>query len=104
MMTDTDSLDSFKRRTTQHLERLRETGRPEVLTVDGKAAVVVQDIEAYQRLLDAVDLADSTRILQDRIDNPLPGVPVDEAFRRIAATVGVDIPRLTPQTGTADAR
>ena len=93
--TDTNSLDSFKRRTKQHIDRLRETGRPQVLTVNGKPAVVVQDAESYQRLLDQLDLEQSARILRERLDHPLPGIPVDEAFRRIAAKVGVEIPGLT---------
>jgi hypothetical protein len=47
-------LDDFKRNTLELLERLRETGHPFVLTVDGKAELVVQDPAAYQALLDRV--------------------------------------------------
>jgi prevent-host-death family protein len=53
-----DSLTNFKRQTAEYLERLRETGEPVVLTVNGKAQVVVQDAAAYQRLLDAAERAD----------------------------------------------
>ncbi len=48
-----DSLTNFKRQTTEHLERLRSTGEPLVLTVNGRAQVVVQDAAAYQKLVDA---------------------------------------------------
>ena len=34
------------------MQHLRDTGRPAILTVNGKAAAVVQDAAAYQRLLD----------------------------------------------------
>ena len=34
------------------MRHLRDTGRPVILTVNGKAAAVVQDAEAYQHLLD----------------------------------------------------
>lgn len=47
-----DSLTNFKRRTAECLKRLHETGEPVVLTVNGKAEVVVQDAAAYQRLVD----------------------------------------------------
>ena len=47
--TDIHTLDSFRRKTREHVERLQSTGRPEVLTVNGKASVVVQDAAAYER-------------------------------------------------------
>ena len=34
------------------MKQLKKTKRPVVLTVKGKAAAIVQDAEAYQRLLD----------------------------------------------------
>ena len=46
------SLTEFQRNAKEHLERLRRTGQPQVLTVNGKAALVVQDAASYQRLLD----------------------------------------------------
>jgi prevent-host-death family protein len=49
-----DSLTNFKRQTAEYLERLHKTGEPVVLTVNGKAQVVVQDARAYQKLVDAV--------------------------------------------------
>jgi prevent-host-death family protein len=42
-----DSLTNFKRQTAEYLERLHKTGEPVVLTVNGKAQVVVQDAGAY---------------------------------------------------------
>lgn len=52
-------LTDFQRHTKAHLKRLKETGRPHVLTVNGRAEVVVQDAAAYQALLDAVDRAEA---------------------------------------------
>ncbi len=34
---------------------MRETGNPVVLTINGKAEVVVQDAASYQKLLDSID-------------------------------------------------
>jgi prevent-host-death family protein len=45
---DIRSLSDFKRNTSDLLERLKKTGNPLVLTINGKAEVVVQDAEAYQ--------------------------------------------------------
>jgi PHD/YefM family antitoxin component YafN of YafNO toxin-antitoxin module len=46
--TDIHTLDSFRRKSKEHVDRLHSTGRPEVLTVNGRASVVVQDAAAYQ--------------------------------------------------------
>jgi prevent-host-death family protein len=49
------SLTDFSRNTKLHLRRLKRTGRPELLTVNGKAEVVVQSAAAYQRLIELVE-------------------------------------------------
>ena len=50
-LTDIKPLTDFLRNSKAHISDLKETGRPEVLTVNGEAAVVVQDAESYQRLV-----------------------------------------------------
>ncbi|MFZ4575558.1 MAG: type II toxin-antitoxin system Phd/YefM family antitoxin [Phycisphaerales bacterium] len=50
---DTYSLTDFKQNAKEHLERLRATGRPEVLTVNGKAEAVVMTPETYDQLVEA---------------------------------------------------
>jgi prevent-host-death family protein len=55
LANDIRSLSDFKRNTVELLDRLRKTGHPLVLTVNGKAELVVQDAEAYQALLDRVE-------------------------------------------------
>jgi prevent-host-death family protein len=49
---DIQPLSTFKRETNKIIEQLEETGEPVVLTVHGKAKVIVQDVAAYQELLD----------------------------------------------------
>lgn len=51
---DIRSLTDFQRNTKAHLKRLKATGRPEVLTVNGKAELIVQDAAAYEETLDAI--------------------------------------------------
>jgi hypothetical protein len=48
LANDIRSLSDFKRNTVDLLDRLRKTGHPMVLTINGKAELVVQDAEAYQ--------------------------------------------------------
>jgi PHD/YefM family antitoxin component YafN of YafNO toxin-antitoxin module len=52
---DIESLTRFKRNTPGFLKQLRRTGRPLVLTVNGKAELIVQDAASYQELLEAVE-------------------------------------------------
>jgi len=46
---DIRSLSDFKRNTSELLDRLKKTGNPLVLTINGKAEIVVQDAERAQR-------------------------------------------------------
>jgi prevent-host-death family protein len=52
---DIGSLTDFNRNTKAHLKRLRRTGRPELLTVNGKAEVVVQSASAYERMIKTLE-------------------------------------------------
>jgi prevent-host-death family protein len=52
---DIGSLTDFARNTKAHVKRLRRTGRPELLTVNGKAEVVVQNASAYERLVKSLE-------------------------------------------------
>lgn len=53
--SDTRPLSDFQRNADRHIRRLKKTGRPQVLTVDGQAELVVQDAASYRRLLEALD-------------------------------------------------
>ena len=52
---DIRSLSTFKRDTAKLMRQMKKTKEPVVLTVNGKAELVVQDAESYQKLLDAKD-------------------------------------------------
>ncbi|HEY3332966.1 MAG TPA: type II toxin-antitoxin system Phd/YefM family antitoxin [Capsulimonadaceae bacterium] len=52
---DVHSLTDFKRNTAEYMQQLKETKSPVVLTVNGKAELVVQDAEGYQDLLDKAE-------------------------------------------------
>jgi hypothetical protein len=51
---DIRSLTDFQRNTKSHLRRLKSTGRPEVLTINGKAELIVQDAAAFENMLDTI--------------------------------------------------
>ena len=49
---DIQPMTTFRNHSTEVMQHLKATERPVILTVNGKAAAVVQDAEAYQHLLD----------------------------------------------------
>ena len=61
---DIDSLSNFKRNTPEFLPQLKESGHPVVLTINGKAELVVQDSASYQRLIDLAEKAERMEALQ----------------------------------------
>ncbi len=84
-LQDIYSLTDFQRNEKEHVERLKATARPEVLTVNGKAEVVVQDAESYQRLLDLVDRAEAIEGIRKGLEDVKHGrtQPADQAFEEI---------------------
>jgi prevent-host-death family protein len=62
---DIQSLSHFKRNTAHVLKQMKESGNPVVLTVNGKAELVVQDAAAYQRLLDLAEKAEMMEFLRE---------------------------------------
>lgn len=60
-LLDIHSLTEFQRNARKFLSRMQESGQPMVLTVNGKAAVVLQDAESYQAMLDELTAARDAR-------------------------------------------
>ena len=56
-LDDIESLTGFQRHAKRHIQRLKKTGRATVLTVKGRAELVVQDARSYQRMLDLLERA-----------------------------------------------
>lgn len=52
---DIQSLSTFKRNTNELITQMKESGNPLILTVNGKAELVVQDAVSYQKLLDTIE-------------------------------------------------
>ena len=84
-LADIHSLTDFQRHAKEHIERLKETGRPEVLTVNGKAEVIVQDAAAYQKLLELVDRLQAIEGIQKGLESMQrgEGKPAHEVFTRL---------------------
>jgi len=88
---DIQSLTTFRRNSRQFLKQIKKTKRPIVLTVNGKAEAVVQDAEAYQRLLDIAARADVYEALRQGEDDIAHGRtrPAREIFDELRRRYGI---------------
>ena len=84
-MDDIYSLTDFQRHAKEHIERLKQTGQPEVLTVNGKAELVVQDAASYQKLLELLDQAEALEGIRQGLESMRRGEgrPAAEVWQRI---------------------
>ncbi len=82
---DIDSLTHFKRNSAEVIDQLKATGEPLVLTVNGRAEVVVQDAASYQRMLELIDHAEAIVGVKKGLDSMArgEGIPAEEAFERL---------------------
>src|SRR5438132_13145450 len=64
---DIMSLSTFKRDSNKVMRQMKKTKEPVVLTVNGKAAVVVQAAESYQELLELKERAETAEVLGPRL-------------------------------------
>jgi hypothetical protein len=73
------------------MKQLRKTKRPVVLTVNGKAAAIVQDVGAYQRLLDIAASADEEEAIRQGLDDVAHGRtrPAREFFEEFRRKHGI---------------
>lgn len=88
--TDIQPLSHFKRNTQEVREHLKATGNPMVLTVNGKAEMVVMDAAAYEgykewQIAKALHVSDED--LQEALDevDAGSGRPAREAIAEIFA-------------------
>ena len=59
------SVTEFQRNIKAYLGRLKEEKRPMVLTVNGRAELVVQDAESYQLMLDRLERAETVAAIRE---------------------------------------
>ena len=87
IIKDIQPMTAFRNHSAQFMRHLRETRRPVILTVNGKAAAVVQDAEAYQHLLDLAAQASSAEGIRQGLEDLANGRtrPADEVFRELRA-------------------
>lgn len=92
-LSDIHSLSEFQRNTREHIQHLKQSGRPLVLTVNGQAEVVVQSAEAYQKILDDQELLESIRGISRGVEQAKRGAgrPMKEFLESLAKEHGINL-------------
>ncbi len=85
-----NSLSNFKRNTSEFLNQLKETGKPIVLTINGKAELVVQDAGSYQKILEMTERLETIEALKPAIEEMKAGKGelAEKVFAELLQTVG----------------
>ncbi|BBD59674.1 prevent-host-death family protein [Nostoc sp. HK-01] len=92
---DIHSLTEFKRNTTEFLQRIKQTKHPLVLTVNGKAELVVQDAESYQELLDTAELVATLKEIKLALEQMQPeqGEKAENFFNELEQEIRELLPK-----------
>ncbi len=86
------SLSDFQRNTREYVNQLKESHQPVVLTVNGEAALVIQNAAAYQEVLDELEIARSANIVKQRMEKfAQDGIELDAkaALKKLGEDLGI---------------
>jgi prevent-host-death family protein len=89
---DIQSLSDFKQNASKFVRQVQESKEPLVLTVNGKPAVVVQDAESYQEMVDREEYWATVAALQTAlsdIDDSENWQTADKVFSEIRSEVKI---------------
>ena len=81
------TVTEFCRKPAEHIRRLNEHKLPQLLTVNGKAAVVVQDAETYERVAKLAQYAESLQSMRRALSEQ--GRALGEFTTEFEATRGI---------------
>ena len=84
-------VSDFSRKPAEHIKRLKETGKPEILTVNGKAELVIQDARAYEEMVDLLGTLEKIAKAAKAHDEG-KGIPAKEAFSTLRERISNKYP------------
>jgi PHD/YefM family antitoxin component YafN of YafNO toxin-antitoxin module len=90
---DIRKLSDFRQNATAHLDRLADTGRVEVLTVNGEAKGVVMAPHVFDAMAEKIEQAEITAPIRRGLADVVAGRtrPAKQAIRELAAELGLQL-------------
>lgn len=64
---DIQPVTEFRANAAQFIEQVRETGEPVILTQHGKSAAVLLDVDAYEAMMDEIELLRDIRTAEEQV-------------------------------------
>ena len=90
-LRDIHTLTEFQRNAKKYARKMNQTGRPLVLTVNGKPGLVVQDAEAYQAMIERIEhlnlLEDLRQASMEHVEGKT--IPLETAKRQLRKELGI---------------
>lgn len=89
---DIRTLSEFKQNASKLVKQVQETGEPVILTVNGKPAALLQNLDSYQEMIDEREYRNNVTILKERLKYVKDGgtlIPAEEVFSRITKKYGI---------------
>lgn len=84
-------ISDFSRKPEEYIKRLKATGKPEILTVNGKAEVIIQDARAYEDMMNLLDsLAKTAHAAREHEEGK--GIAADDAFCALSKRIDGKFP------------
>lgn len=83
---DIQSISELKQNASKLVKQVQETKEPIVLTVNGKPAAILQDVDSYETMVSKDELHRSAKILRERladIDDPSKWLDQGQTFNRL---------------------
>lgn len=91
--SDTTSFTDHRQHLRDHFQQVRDTGRPLFVKTNGETDAVVLSPEAYDKLLDKVELLESLVKIERSMEDIRSGrrQPALGALRDLADELGIDL-------------
>ena len=81
-------VSDFSRKPAEHIKRLKETGEPEILTVNGKAELVIQDARAYEKMTGLLETLEKIAAAAKEHDEGR-AIPINDFFKKFEKKYGL---------------
>ena len=84
-------LTDFLRNHKSHMVRLKESKKPEILTINGHAEIVILDVDSYHNLVERLHHMETITAIRDGIASAERGdmKPAEQVFSEMKARYGI---------------
>jgi PHD/YefM family antitoxin component YafN of YafNO toxin-antitoxin module len=90
-ITEIRSLTEFVRHSKEYVGKIKKKRSPMVLTVNGKAELIIQDAESYQAMLEKLDYMETLEAIKQGLEEAERGESrsAREVFEELSAKHGL---------------